>query len=492
VPRASGNDRVRWKHGRILPSLKVTSFIIGGLIGLLILVAAGLLVFVDPNDYKPRLEVAASEALGMDVRIGGRLGIGFFPGLRVTLEDVRVLRRGADLADAKKVRIGIALLPLFFREVRIRTIRVDGPTVSIERHSDASFDGGALKAAPTVFPALDGATVAVTGGTFRYANTLTGNGFDAADCRLNLSGLRLASEARPNVVTRLAFSAAVACGEIRAEAFTLSGVTFSVTGKDGVFDAQPVTWRHFGGAGSGNLRADFSSSVPRYHFRWSLSQFRIEDFLKTLSPKAVAEGAMDFSADLTAQGPTMAAMKESAEGTASLRGVNLTVKDRDLDAEFSRYASSQNFGLVDVGAFLLAGPVGLAITKGYSYTSIFIFQGSGGQSTIRTLVSHWTVEHGVARAQDVAMATEAHRVALRGGLDFVHERFEDMVIALVDAKGCAAVQQTIQGSFQSPVVEKPNILLSLAGETHGFLKKGKDFLLGEVCKPFYAGSVAPP
>src|ERR1700739_4780595 len=108
-----------------------------------------------------------------------------------------------------------------------------------------------------------------------------------------------------------------------------------------------------------------------------------------------------------------------------------------------------------------AGPLGLAVTKGYHFASIF--QNSGSSSQIRTLVSKWQIEHGVAQAKDVAMATKENRIALQGGLDFVNGRFKDVTVALLDAQGCPRVQQKIRGSFSKPEVEKLSILTSLAG-----------------------------
>jgi uncharacterized protein involved in outer membrane biogenesis len=64
-------------------SLKIILFAIAGLIGLLILITVVLLFLVDASVYKPRLEKSASEALGMDVRVGGRPGITFFPDLHI-------------------------------------------------------------------------------------------------------------------------------------------------------------------------------------------------------------------------------------------------------------------------------------------------------------------------------------------------------------------------------------------------------------------------
>jgi hypothetical protein len=246
----------------------------------------------------------------------------------------------------------------------------------------------------------------------------------------------------------------------------------------------------FGGQGSGSIRADYSGAAPLYHVEYALPQFRVEEFYKTLSQLKVVEGAMDFSANLTMQGKSVNEMMQTANGEASLRGKNLTLNGTDLDKEFSRYESSQHFDLVDVGAVIFAGPVGLAVTKGYDFASIL--KKSGGASAIRTLVSEWKIEHGVAHAQDVALATNENRVALKGGLDFVNGRFDDVTVALIDAKGCAKVEQKVSGSFQKPVVEKPNILVSLAGPALKLLKKGLKLFPGGECEVIYTGSVAPP
>jgi AsmA protein len=199
---------------------------------------------------------------------------------------------------------------------------------------------------------------------------------------------------------------------------------------------------------------------------------------------------MDFSANLVMQGRTMNELRQTATGQISLRGKNLVLNGRDLDQAFARYESSQTFNLVDAGAFFFAGPVGLAVTKGYNFASIL--QGSAGRSEIRILVSDWKVERGVAQSQDVAMATDKNRVALQGGLDFVNKRFDDVTVALIDARGCIRVQQTIHGAFKNPVVEKPSVLKSLTGPVVKLLKQVGRLFPGGECEVFYAGSVAPP
>ena len=173
-----------------------------------------------------------------------------------------------------------------------------------------------------------------------------------------------------------------------------------------------------------------------------------------------------------------------------MRGEHLTLVGSDFDRALSRYASSQSFNLVDVGAIFLAGPLGLAVTKGYTFASLF--RGSGDSSTIRTLVSDWSVERGVAQAVDVAMATRKHRIALRGGLDLVNERYSEVTVAVVDDEGCARVRQAIRGSFRAPEVEKPRVLMSLTGPVRKLYRQARGLFPARPCEAFYSGAVSPP
>ena len=554
---------------------KIVLFAAGGLFLLLLLAAVALVLFVDVNAHKPRLEEAASDALRMEVRIGGRMGIGLFPGFHITLEDVRIRNRGADVASAKETLLGIELLPLLHKELRIVKIGMKRPRISIEQDRDGKFnferpeeEAGkktSAEAKGTRF-SLDVTNISLSDGALIYADKKTGEVVEAGDFTLGVSRLRLTGGKTTDLPKNLSFAAEFACkefrkgslaisnlklriekkdgvygirpvtaarlvysgpggkvmadrislgvdnlaigddgkadflrrisfsgtagiGEVRTENLVVSDLTSAVAGKNGVLDLNPVTMRLFGGQGSGSLRADLTGSVPHYHVRYSLPRFRIEEFLKALSPKKTAEGSMDFSASLSMRGKTANEMKRTANGEVSLRGENLTLDGVDLDRKVSRFEASQSFNLVDVGAFFIAGPFAPLITKGYDFAGLF--KGSGGSSRIRALVSHWKVERGIARAKDVAMATNENRIALTGGLDFVNERFDDVTVAVVDGEGCATVRQKIRGPFRKPVVEKARFLRTVAGPVLKLFKQAKK-LIGGRCEVFYAGSVAPP
>jgi len=468
---------------------KIIHFAVASIIGFYILVAAALYFFVDANSYKPRLEAAASAALKMEVSVG-RLGLGFFPGLFVRLEDVHVRNRGAEVASAKAARLGIGLIPLFQNKIEIKKISLNGPGITIERGRDGKFNFETPETAGGILPSLNVAKVSFSSGTIHYTDAQSGGVFEAVDCSMDMHHLQHPGGSSQSLMKSLSFTAQLACAEIRTKEFTVSDLKVMANAKNGVFDLNSDTITTFGAQSEGGIHADFTGEVPHYLVRYSLPQFQIEEFFKTLTPDKVADGSMDFYATLSTRGKTMSEIRQGLEGQILLKGENLTLNSRDIDQELSRIESSQNFNLVDVAAFFVVGPIGLVVTKGYNFGSIF--QNSGGHSDIRKLISLWNVEHGVAQSEDVALATNENRIALHGGLDFVNEKFNDVTVAVIDDEGCIGVQQQIHGSFKKPVVEKPGILKGLSGPVKSLYDKARSYFPGGECQVFYAGSVAPP
>jgi uncharacterized protein involved in outer membrane biogenesis len=470
-------------------STKIVLRSIGSLLTLLVLIAVALVYFVDADVYKPHLQAATSKALGMEVSIDGRLGIGFYPGMSLKINDVHIHNRGKELVVAEDVRIGLELLPLLQNEYRITHISLTHPKITIELDHDGRYNFEQPQTSGATIPAFGLAKLALSGGTFVYADKQSGGRFAAADCNINLRNMLIAG-AGTDIMKNISFTGELLCGKIKTKDYTASDLKLTANAKNGVFNFKPVSIRIFGGQGSGDMQTDYSGASPLYHVRFALPQFRIEQLLKTESPETIAAGPMDFSMDLSLQGKSAQQMKQSASGDVALQGKNLKLNGHNLDLEFSRFESSQNFNLLDVGAFFIAGPVGMAATKGYDFANVL--KGSGGVSDIRTFVSSWKVERGVMHAKDVAMATNKYRMALLGGIDIAHERFVDVTLALINHKGCAEVQQRINGPFDKPVVEQPGILKSVAGPMLKLFKRGRKLLPGSGCDVIYTGTVAAP
>jgi AsmA protein len=460
----------------------------GGLALLGLLVAAGL-AYRLAVDAKPRVQAIASDALGMDVAIGGRLTVGVLHGLHISLGDVRVRHCGVDVGSAGEVDLGIDALPLLRHEVRIGKLRLRELKINLERDRGRPPRTGPDCPARAEVPALSITTVILSDSSLRYTDADSGKTLAATGCGGQISDLALSAAGGAGAALNLSFAASGTCAQIGTPELAASDVAFAAHGVQGIIEVDPLRMRLLGGQGAGTVHADFSGAVPAYQVRYHLVQFRIEEVLKALSVASSGQGLLDFDAKLTLHGTGTDEWLRTLAGEASLRGTDLRLGIGDLDQRFARYESSQNFNLVDVGAIFFLGPVGLGITKGLAFARNL--QGDNGSTTFHTLLSEWQVEHGVAHARDVAMATLRNRIALQGNLDFVTGRFADVTVALVDAKGCATVKQRVNGPFLAPQVEQPSVLKSLTGPTRRLLGQVRT-LLGGKCEVFYAGSVGPP
>jgi AsmA protein len=440
-------------------------------------------------NVRTRLETDASRALGMQVQVGGRVALRFFPLLHVTLEDIHIRNRGADIASIGEVQLGIELRSLLHKDLEFRSVQFKGAQITIERNKSGELNIDRPPSTDSSSPTADIARVSFADSSLIYTDTQLGNNFTAANCRVELSALKLTASTPPDILKTLSFTGHLACAQMRTKNLTATAVKATVTGTGGTLKFDPVALEMFGGHGTGNVTADFTAAEPVYHVHSVLSKLQVADFSMTVTPEKFAEGALDFAASLTMRGTPKTGVMRTLAGEASLRGHDLVLDIGDLDKEFSHYESTQNFNLIDVGAFFLAGPLGVAVTKGYDYSRIL--RKSAGRTTIRTLLSQWKVERGIAQAEDVALATPENRIAMQGGLDLVNDTYDDVTVALIGPQGCARVEQKIRGSFSKPDVQKPNVVTAITGPARKLLNQGKK-LFGAKCTVFYAGAVEPP
>lgn len=226
--------------------------------------------------------------------------------------------------------------------------------------------------------------------------------------------------------------------------------------------------------------------------KYTLAKFRAEDSLAGLAQEKYLRGPMTVTPDLSFRGKDVDEMTRTLSGTVSLQGDGLTLHGMLIDEILSKAVDAQKLGLADVGAFVLAGPLGSAALKGYRYGDLYRSATREGETRIHRLVSDWTVRDGVAEARDVAFSTEKNRIALKGKLDLLNGQFVDVTVAALDGKGCAKIRQKITGPFGDPRMAKTSLLQSFAEPILGaFGRAGK--LLGiSSCEPFYTGAVRHP
>jgi AsmA protein len=469
----------------VMKKLNMVFVSLGGLVLLLAVIAIFFTLLFDPNEYKPQLQAAASEALGMQVKVKGKLGVRFYPGLRLAMKGVEVRDQGKEFAAIKEIRVGLELIPLLQKQYRVKSVSLISPAIIVESGAASKKQNPEGE-----MPAIELSKISISDGSFSYVDKAAGDKFSANGCDITLRDFRISDKSGVDLLKKLSFTSGQHCSSVRFNKYATTNLKFSLKAKGGVFDINPITLGIFGGEGSGDVRADYSGSTPRYKVRFSLPQFFIDKLLKDMSSEVTLVGPISFSMDLSLQGKSFQQIERSAAGSVVLQGKSLKLQGYDLDRVFSRFESSQSFNLLDMGALLIAGPAGVAVTKGKDFAGILT--GAEGATDISNIFARWKIKQGVMHADDVAMATAKHRIALLGGLDLAGGRFADVIVALINSKGCAQVQQKFNGPFGAPEVEEPSAVKTVAAPVLNVFKKGKELLAGDDCKVFYTGKVSPP
>ena len=472
---------------------KKVLFITTGVITLVVL--AGILaLLLNIKTFTPQIEAAASTALGMDVRIKGRMGIAFFPGFGLSLKDVNVRNKGLDVVTIEKMRIRLKLIPLARFEIKIIQVELVKPVFSIVRSKNGMFNFE--KPGRTSWEKLLAMKkISISQGSLVYTDETSSEKIEVDDLDLSIRNLFSSGTDSLEPFKDISFTGDIRCKTLKIYNFTLMNLVMSATGEKGILDINPVSMNIFGGTGTGNIHVDLTGPSPHYRVIYSLNRVRIEDLLelyslKKIPPKTI-EGPINFSADLTAMGKSADEVKRSLNGDLSLNGENLMLYNIDIDAFIMKYERSQNFNLVDLAAFLLAGPIGPVLTKSYNFARLYE-ESQGGNGVVRKLVSVWKVKNGIAEARDVALASKKQRIAMKGGLNFINERFVDVTVAALDKQGCAVYSEKVHGPFRKPQIEKESVFMSIAGSVLNPLGDAWKFLQGQECTVFYSGSVAQP
>jgi AsmA protein len=293
------------------------------------------------------------------------------------------------------------------------------------------------------------------------------------------------------IIKNIVFTGNLGCKEVQRKDLKIDNVKSPIKVEKGVTYLTPLTMDIFGAKAEGDATADKSEVDAVYKINLKVSKLDFEKLQESFGTKKVIGGKGDLYASLTMKEKGNRSLMSGMDGSFSLRGDNLVMYTMDLDKVLSSYETSQKFNLVDLGAFFIAGPLSTVAIKGYRYGDVYN-QTRGGQGAITQFISHWKIKDGVADATDCALATHHNRVALKGKLDLVSERYDNVIVALLDDKGCAKFKQSISGSFGSPQIGAVSAVESLAGPIFNLYRKAKRFVQGGKCEVFYNGAVQQP
>ncbi|MGB7971634.1 MAG: AsmA family protein [Candidatus Deferrimicrobiaceae bacterium] len=476
-------------------ALRVTA----GLLAALTLAILALVLFIDIGRYRPRLETEASRILGLDVKIRGEMKIEYFPPFGVSLGDIDVARRGATVVRVERMRAGLKILPLLWGQIRIRQVELVRPQLSLLRTGSGPFDFERYLTRPfqVAREALSGNLdsvdrFSVSGGIISYESKDSSIRAEVDGLELVMRDITFGEPPGEDLFRTVSLSGNVKAARTAVGTWEATTLAFELTAKNGNIEIHPISLHAFGGTGEGSLWINLSVSTPLVNIQFSQTGSDIEQlFMATGGKRGLLAGKADLSWNLFMKGGDPDALTRTMTGDISWKGSDLTVRDFDPDMLLSSTGKGKSAPLARMGALLLPGPLFAAAAEGLSGPDARAGK-EGEEGRIDTLVSHWTVKDGRFEAEDVALSTKGHRVALTGGIDLPGGQFDNITVALVDDRGCARAGQTIQGAFRLPRIA--GTIAAKGKEPAGETPAGvtTEAAPGGECKVFYAGTVPPP
>ena len=466
--------------------------IAGGVVALIVIAAIVALLLFDINSYKLKIETAASEATGWDVGISGKMGLSFFP-FGVSAKDIHVANKGGEILSLEHLELGTELMSLLRRQLKVTSCEIVKPVVTIVKDAEGryNFESAEKKSSEgrpgTAFSLNE---IRLSEGTLVYLDEKTGEKTELKGINLAIKDLSVV-DASGDMIKNASFTGNMDCKELRKKDLKINSIKSSIKAEKGVIVLKPLTMDFFGAKGEGDASVDRAKADAEYKISLHVSLLDFEKLAESFGAKRMIGGKGDLVASLTVKEKGGRILLTGMDGTLSLRGDHLITYGMDLDKVLTSYETSQNFNLVDIGAYFIAGPLGSVALKAYRYGDVY-YQTRGGRGAITQFVSHWKIKNGEAEATDCALATHHNRIALKGKLNLVSERYDNVIVALLDNKGCVKLKQSISGSFGTPQVGVVNAVESLAGPILNLYRQAKRFAQAGKCEVFYSGSVQQP
>lgn len=239
----------------------------------------------------------------------------------------------------------------------------------------------------------------------------------------------------------------------------------------------------------GTLDIDFSQKENIFHLQYFVEGANLEHFIQKYYNRKLMKGNLNYTIDLKTQGKDWTAIQQNINSNFEISGTSLRFYGVDLDKALKKYERSQNFNLTDLGAVLVAGPIGLLATKGTDFVALTSIKlDSSKYTNINTLYTRWKFENEKLYTEDVALATTTNRIAFDGSIDFKRDSIPGITIAVVDKSGCSLMDQKLYGKIGAVKTGKLNITKTLLGSVINFANA----VVGKDCKPVYKGSVKAP
>ncbi|MBE0491435.1 MAG: AsmA family protein [Sulfurospirillum sp.] len=471
------------------------------------LIIVGLIVAInmfDLNAYKPKIQQLVKENTGYDLSMGD-ISVSFSPlGVQAKNISVAVPNQEA-FAKLDNFAVALQLMPLLKQQIEVDYVLLSSLHVAIKnaangannytvKQEKAQAKEGATQAkTQNKTPLVNVSKIRIENAQIRYEDA-------KSKTKASLEGINLAMndisyDGAKEPLMAIGFNGDLKIAKLSYDKYNAKNFTVKFSMKDALVDASTITYSIFDSLASGKAQVDLSTKAPKLTFSQNIQKLALVNFSKEILQKDLLDGVLNMQVSIQTTLDTPEVLKKSLKGSVLFDGQGVGIIGYDLDKILGLYDKSQNVDMVDMGSFLVAGPLGFALSKSSdaagTYSSL-----QGGKTLLKHLHVKLDFLNANVKLSDIALATSKNRVAIKGDLDLLKERFLDVKVGVLDAKNCAKYSQTIGGTFTKPNVKVDegaintviNLATSLFGKTKNML--GND--TNKACEVFYSGVVKQP
>ncbi len=120
-------------------ALKIVGYVAAGLVSLIVLLLLFVALFVNPNDFKPRIIAAVKSSTGRDLSMPGDLKLSVFPWIALQLGPAQLGSPpefgNAPFASLEHASMRVKVLPLLHKQLEIGRIEITGLTLQLTRNA---------------------------------------------------------------------------------------------------------------------------------------------------------------------------------------------------------------------------------------------------------------------------------------------------------------------------------------------------------------------
>lgn len=452
---------------------------------------------IDFNEYKPRIQKAIKENTGYDLTIKGDIALSLSP-VGVSIFDIEIktpyVPSEPPFATLGSLDVAVEIAPLFHKEIKIKHVALDKLALNLEKDKEGKFNFELFDAKQSVdkknkdqnktvqkeldFPLVNIKKIKFSNTMVMFSDGAKGTKSGAENINLAIYDIHVdvAKQAR---LQGLFFKGDAQIGTLYYDTNRISELSTNLEMKDAMVMMDNLQYTLFDSLMQGSGKLDLSGKTPKISLKHKIAELKLTPLSKALFGKEVLEGNANGELKLSCSLGDMHMIKSTLSGFVHLAGENVTLKGYDFDAIVSSVQDPKNTNLVQ----LFSGTLGHA---------------NGTSSLLEHVVAKTDIGYSEASLSDVALSSAKHRVALKGALQIVDEKFLDVKVGVLNAKGCATFEQTITGKFKKPVLKIDentintiaNVALSLVGKAKKTpTEQAKN---DENCTPFYEGMVKHP